>query len=175
MPDHPTAHPKMATCTHPDKRKAAQAQKRRSSRFTDFPLAQQHPFGCIGQGIGQAGTKVRPLCWWFQHLCQVKEGSQKSGQRDLPFPKGRAQIAHKQGRPSTGVRRGRTKCSGTRWPSNFELLGHAFVPVYQKGVKAKYQLVVKKSSWESRTVLWEVRGETPLTYSTLIFQNYSLR
>lgn len=39
--------------------------------------------------------------------------------------------------------------SGIRRPSDFELLGHAFVPTYQKGVKGKYQLVVKKSSWES--------------------------
>jgi group II intron reverse transcriptase/maturase len=39
--------------------------------------------------------------------------------------------------------------SGIRRPSNFELLGHAFVPAYQKGVKGKYQLVVKKKSWES--------------------------
>lgn len=39
--------------------------------------------------------------------------------------------------------------SGIRRPSTFELLGHAFVPTYEKGVKGKYQLVVKKSSWES--------------------------
>lgn len=39
--------------------------------------------------------------------------------------------------------------SGIRRPSDFELLGHAFVPTYQKGVKGKYQLVVKKNSWES--------------------------
>lgn len=39
--------------------------------------------------------------------------------------------------------------SGIRRPSNFELLGHAFVPTYEKGAKGKYQLVVKKSSWES--------------------------
>lgn len=39
--------------------------------------------------------------------------------------------------------------SGIRRPSDFELLGHAFVPPYQKGVKGKYQLVVKKNSWES--------------------------
>lgn len=39
--------------------------------------------------------------------------------------------------------------SGIRRPSNFELLGHAFVPTYQKGDKGKYQLVVKKNSWES--------------------------
>lgn len=39
--------------------------------------------------------------------------------------------------------------SGIRRPSDFELLGHAFVPTYEKGVKGKYQLVVKKSSWDS--------------------------
>lgn len=39
--------------------------------------------------------------------------------------------------------------SGIRRPSTFELLGHAFVPTYEKGGKGKYQLVVKKSSWES--------------------------
>lgn len=39
--------------------------------------------------------------------------------------------------------------SGIRRPSDFELLGHAFVPTYQKGIKGKYQLVVKKSSWDS--------------------------
>ncbi len=40
----------------------------------------------------------------------------------------------------------RTK-SGIRRPTNFELLGHGFVPTYKKGEKGKYQLVVKKSSW----------------------------
>lgn len=39
--------------------------------------------------------------------------------------------------------------SGIRRPTNFEMLGHAFVPTYQKGVKGKYQLVVKKNSWDS--------------------------
>jgi len=39
--------------------------------------------------------------------------------------------------------------SGICRPSNFELLGHGFVPVYKKGVKGQYQLIVKKGSWES--------------------------
>ncbi|MEO1301293.1 MAG: group II intron reverse transcriptase/maturase [Bacteroidota bacterium] len=38
--------------------------------------------------------------------------------------------------------------SGIRRPSTFELLGHGFVPIYKKGTKGQYQLVVKKSSWE---------------------------
>ena len=37
--------------------------------------------------------------------------------------------------------------SGIRRPSNFEMLGYGFVPVYRKGVKGKYRLVPKKSSW----------------------------
>jgi len=39
--------------------------------------------------------------------------------------------------------------SGIRRPVNFQLLGHAFVSQYSKGVKGQYQLVVKKSSWDS--------------------------
>lgn len=39
--------------------------------------------------------------------------------------------------------------SGIRRPSNFKLLGHGFVPTYKKGDKGKYQLVAKKSSWDS--------------------------
>lgn len=39
--------------------------------------------------------------------------------------------------------------SGIRRPVNFELLGYGFVPVYTKGSKGQYQLVVKKSAWES--------------------------
>lgn len=36
---------------------------------------------------------------------------------------------------------------GIRRPSNFELLGHGFVPTYRKGEKATYQLVIKENSW----------------------------
>ena len=39
--------------------------------------------------------------------------------------------------------------SGIRRPSNFEVLGYGFVPVYKKGVKGQYRLVAKKSSWEN--------------------------
>ena len=39
--------------------------------------------------------------------------------------------------------------SGIRRPSNFELLGYGFVPLYRKGAKGQYRLVAKKSSWEN--------------------------
>ncbi|PQB03339.1 group II intron reverse transcriptase/maturase [Polaribacter filamentus] len=38
--------------------------------------------------------------------------------------------------------------SGIRRPVNFKLLGHGFVPIYKKGIKGQYQLVVKQESWE---------------------------
>jgi len=37
--------------------------------------------------------------------------------------------------------------SGIRRPVNFELLGHGFAPVYKKGIKGQYVLVVAKKSW----------------------------
>jgi len=37
--------------------------------------------------------------------------------------------------------------SGIRRPNTFKLLGYGFVPIYKKGVKGQYQLIVNKSSW----------------------------
>jgi group II intron reverse transcriptase/maturase len=37
--------------------------------------------------------------------------------------------------------------SGIRKPVQFEILGHRFVPTYQKGMKGKYQLVVSDKGW----------------------------
>jgi hypothetical protein len=56
----------------------------------------------------------------------------------------------------------RTK-SGIRRPTNFELLGHGFVPTYKKGEKGKYQLVVKQSSWANlkRKLKWITRKTMP--------------
>ena len=38
--------------------------------------------------------------------------------------------------------------SGLRKPVQFTILGHRFVPTYEKGTKGKYQLVVSEKSWE---------------------------
>lgn len=37
--------------------------------------------------------------------------------------------------------------SGIRRRVNFEILGHGFAPVYKKGVRGQYQLVVSKQAW----------------------------
>lgn len=39
--------------------------------------------------------------------------------------------------------------SGIRRPSTFDLLGYHFVPVFKKGVKGQYQLVVSAKSWKT--------------------------
>lgn len=39
--------------------------------------------------------------------------------------------------------------SGIRRPSTFTILGHGYVPIYRKGEKGKYQLVVSKDGWIS--------------------------
>jgi group II intron reverse transcriptase/maturase len=41
-----------------------------------------------------------------------------------------------------------TEKSGIRKPVQFEILGHRFVPTYEKGTKGKYQLVVSEKSWK---------------------------
>ncbi len=39
--------------------------------------------------------------------------------------------------------------SGIRRPSTFKVLGHKFTPIYKKGVKGKYQLVVSEGAWKT--------------------------
>lgn len=39
--------------------------------------------------------------------------------------------------------------SGVRRPSTFKVLGYKFTPVYKKGVKGKYQLVVSDEAWNA--------------------------
>ena len=39
--------------------------------------------------------------------------------------------------------------SGIRRPSTFKILGHRFVPIYKKGAKGQYQIVVDNKSWQS--------------------------
>ncbi|WP_316928344.1 group II intron maturase-specific domain-containing protein [Cellulophaga algicola] len=39
--------------------------------------------------------------------------------------------------------------SGIRRPSTFKVLGYRFTPVYKKGVKGKYQLIVSESAWQT--------------------------
>ena len=53
--------------------------------------------------------------------------------------------------------------SGIRKPVQFGILGHRFVPTYQKGMKGKYQLVASDKSWKAlkQTLKTITRKTTP--------------
>ena len=57
--------------------------------------------------------------------------------------------------------------SGIRKPVQFEILGHRFVPTYEKGTKGKYQLVVSEKSWKKlkQNLKTITRKTTPLSIS----------
>ncbi len=54
--------------------------------------------------------------------------------------------------------------SGIRKPINFKILGYGFVPVYKKGVKGKYQLVVDHKALKGfkSKIKWLTRKTTPI-------------
>jgi hypothetical protein len=60
--------------------------------------------------------------------------------------------------------------SGIRKPSHFTLLGFGFVPVYNKGSKNQYQLVVAEKSWKKlKNKLKSItRKTTPATFEERI-------
>jgi RNA-directed DNA polymerase len=57
--------------------------------------------------------------------------------------------------------------SGIRRPANFTILGFGFTPVFEKGVKGKYQLIVSRKSWmKLRKKLKDItRKTTPCSIS----------
>lgn len=66
--------------------------------------------------------------------------------------------------PSTG------KKSGIRRPSTFDVLGYHFVPVFKKGAKGQYQLVVSAKSWKAfkRKLKELTRKTTPMSFGQII-------
>ncbi len=60
--------------------------------------------------------------------------------------------------------------SGIRRPVNFQILGFGFVPIYKKGIKGKYQLIVGPKRWNSfKAKLKEVtRKTTPMSFDERI-------
>ena len=55
--------------------------------------------------------------------------------------------------------------SGIRRPSTFKVLGYGFVPIYKKGTKRHYQLVVSNKSWHNlkRKLKYITRKTLPLS------------
>lgn len=57
--------------------------------------------------------------------------------------------------------------SGIRRPNSFKVLGYRFTPVYKKGVKGKYQLVVSETAWKTlkRKLKYATKKTLPLSLS----------
>jgi RNA-directed DNA polymerase len=62
--------------------------------------------------------------------------------------------------------------SGIHRPVNFHILGYGFVPIYQKGIKGQYQLVVEESRWKQlKAKLKEAtRKTTPKTFDERVLE-----
>jgi RNA-directed DNA polymerase len=60
--------------------------------------------------------------------------------------------------------------SGIRKPVQFKILGHQFVPAYQKGSKGQYQLVVIDKKWKSlkQELKLATRTTAPFTFDQRI-------
>lgn len=60
--------------------------------------------------------------------------------------------------------------SGIRRPVQFQLLGFGFVPIYRKGEKGQYQVVVSKKAWQNlkQTLKRITRKTTPMSFTERI-------
>jgi len=66
--------------------------------------------------------------------------------------------------------------SGIRRPKGFKVLGYGFVPLYKKGVKGRYQLVVDVSKWKAlkRQLKYWTRKTLPLSFDERIARLHKL-
>ncbi|WP_459213165.1 reverse transcriptase domain-containing protein [Aquimarina rhabdastrellae] len=57
--------------------------------------------------------------------------------------------------------------SGIRRPSTFKVLGYKFTPVYKKGVRGKYQLIVSEEGWKTlkRKLKYITKKNLPISIS----------
>jgi len=62
--------------------------------------------------------------------------------------------------------------SGIRRPSNFQILGYGFTPVFRKGAKGQYQLIVIDKKWKAlKTKLKEItRKTTPMSFDERVIR-----
>ena len=72
----------------------------------------------------------------FSIYCKSNHSARKTGNNIFVFLKNKLKL------PINGEK------SGIRKPVQFTILGHRYVPTYEKGTKGKYQLVVSDKSWD---------------------------
>ena len=90
----------------------------------------------------------------FSIYCKTKQEARKIGNEIYVFLRDKLKLPIN--REKSGIRR----------PVNFTILGYGFVPIYQKGVKGKYQLVVDKSRWNElkAKLKEETRKTNPMSF-----------
>ena len=72
----------------------------------------------------------------FSIYCKSNHAARKTGNHVFLFLKNKLRLPINREK------------SGIRKPVQFNILGHRYVPVYEKGTKGKYQLVVSEKSWD---------------------------
>jgi RNA-directed DNA polymerase len=72
----------------------------------------------------------------FSIYCKSNHAARKTGNKVFLFLKNKLKLPINREK------------SGIRKPVQFSILGHRYVPTYEKGTKGKYQLVVSEKSWD---------------------------
>lgn len=73
----------------------------------------------------------------FSIYCQSKSKAQQAGNKVYLFLKNKLKLPINREK------------SGIRKPVNFEILGYKYTPVFKRGSKGKYQLIVSDKSWKN--------------------------
>src|SRR4051812_21095034 len=94
----------------------------------------------------------------FSIYCKSNHAARKTGNKVFLFLKNKLKLAINREK------------SGIRKPVQFEILGHRYVPIYEKGTKGKYQLVVNEKSWNKlkQSLKTITRKTTPLSLAERI-------
>jgi group II intron reverse transcriptase/maturase len=94
----------------------------------------------------------------FSIYCKSNHAARKTGNKVFLFLKNKLKLPINREK------------SGIRKPVQFSILGHRYVPTYEKGTKGKYQLVVSEKSWDKlkQNLKTITRKTTPLSVAERI-------
>ena len=90
----------------------------------------------LDKEIDKEGLKWVRYADDFSIYCKSNHAARKTGNKVFLFLKNKLKLPINREK------------SGIRKPVQFSILGHKYVPTYEKGTKGKYQLVVANKSWD---------------------------
>jgi group II intron reverse transcriptase/maturase len=96
----------------------------------------------------------------FSIYCKSNHAARKTGNNVFLFLKNKLKLPINREK------------SGIRKPVQFTILGHRYVPTYEKGTKGKYQLVVSEKSWDKlkQSLKTITRKTAPLSIAERIYK-----